>query len=354
MATTRRKTVLVTGANGFIGNAVAKAFVAAGYTTYGLVRQQDAMDDLAASEITPILGTPDDTSQWLPQLQKHGSTAFDIIVSSTENLLDYQPHFDNVLRMLVTLCQSSKQHGVRPLVLFASGCKDYGKGDVHPHAAPFTEESPLRPGPVLAPRCSSSLKLFDHTDLFDAVVVRPTTLYGGSSSYYGAAFEVGAAAAAKPQGRRRLTIAADPNSIVHGTHVADVASAYIALAQHEPRTAIASQCFNISALRYETAQQVADAIVAEYQLEGADFVETDLEAAADKKVFDVVGLLFGFSQWVGSEKLRTLIPEWTDIRPGFCEALRTYRTAYEAASRADHSNVRRLRAYIDLWENASA
>lgn len=36
-----QRAVLVTGANGYIGNAVAKAFARAGWRTYGLVRRKE-------------------------------------------------------------------------------------------------------------------------------------------------------------------------------------------------------------------------------------------------------------------------------------------------------------------------
>lgn len=58
----RRKTVLVTGTNGFLGHAVAKAFVAASCSNYGLLRKQDEVDCLHAHEIMSILGAPADLS----------------------------------------------------------------------------------------------------------------------------------------------------------------------------------------------------------------------------------------------------------------------------------------------------
>ena len=54
-----QKTVLVTGANGYVGNAVAKAFARAGWRTYGLVRREEAVGDLARNEIQPLVGPGD-------------------------------------------------------------------------------------------------------------------------------------------------------------------------------------------------------------------------------------------------------------------------------------------------------
>ncbi len=43
----KQRAVLVTGANGFIGNAVAKAFCRAGWKTFSLIRRNEAAADLA-------------------------------------------------------------------------------------------------------------------------------------------------------------------------------------------------------------------------------------------------------------------------------------------------------------------
>lgn len=48
--------VFVTGSTGFIGNAVAKRFVAGGYSVYGLVRSEEKSKELVKEEITPIIG----------------------------------------------------------------------------------------------------------------------------------------------------------------------------------------------------------------------------------------------------------------------------------------------------------
>lgn len=343
-ASSPSKTALVTGANGFIGHAVAKAFVAAGYTTYGLVRRPDALSCLSADEIIPILGTPDDHS-FIPTLHNYTKT-LNVIASATEDLLNYTPHFNNILSLLISLSRTSSSHGIRSLVLFSSGCKDYGIGPLHSSSVlPFTEASPLNPQHILIPRATLSQTILHHSDVFDAVVLRPTTLFGGSSSYYGPAFELAATTAASATGV--LRIAADPNSIMHGTHVGDVAEAYVALAE-APRERVAGHCYNISSQQYETTQTIANALAKEYGLKRVEFVSAP-PAQPDKKGFDVVGLLFGFSQWVGSEKIRRDIG-WTDRRPTFSKGLHVYRRAYEEAAKSKHSNVERVKGYIALWD----
>lgn len=48
--------VIVTGANGFIGLATAKALRRAGHTVYGLVRSQEKAKELVLNEIIPVIG----------------------------------------------------------------------------------------------------------------------------------------------------------------------------------------------------------------------------------------------------------------------------------------------------------
>lgn len=76
------KTVLITGANGFLGNAVARAFSLAGWKTFGLVRRQSAEADLWKHEVIPIIGSAASPAfiDSLPPI--------DVIAATTEDLTD--------------------------------------------------------------------------------------------------------------------------------------------------------------------------------------------------------------------------------------------------------------------------
>ncbi|KAL4737220.1 hypothetical protein BDV11DRAFT_192288 [Aspergillus similis] len=331
-------TVLVTGANGYIGNAVARAFSRAGWITFGLVRSEPAARSLQLEEILPVLGQIDDIDSHgaiLHQLPK----TLDAIVSTTENLGDYITHHKNTVHLLRTLSLASGQHGVRPLVIISSGCKDYGIGP-HYHGdrdlKPHTEESPLNPPDLLSDRANMSLEIFKNSDAFAPVLVRPTNVYGRSASYYRGFFEV--AALAKKQ-NLSLQIPVPPASICHALHVDDCGDAYVALAAHPRRGEIEGEIFNISAREYETVDQIARALVAEYGLPGMEYV-------VDPESVGIVGkewppALIDFPQWTGSDKIRD-ITGWRDVRPLFSEAVGVYRRAYEAAVETGHENVAKM------------
>lgn len=340
MSEKKRKSVLVTGANGYVGNAVARAFVRAGWIAHGLVRSQDSRASLRADEIISILGSASDKA-FVERSANQTRFVFNVIVSCTEQTLDYVPHYNDTIALLRALAQASNEAGIRPLVIFTSGCKDYGTTglDRSNGLSPHTEESPLNAPPVLAARAAHAVKLFDHKDLFDAVVLRPSTLYGGSASFYGPIFNK----AAKAAENGVLELTADPKSIMHGTHVDDCAEAYVAIAEHADRKTVKGQCYNISGGRYETLGEVADALVEEYKIKGG--VKYIPEKAMTG--VDVVQMLTGFSQWVGSEKLRRDVG-WKDKRQPFSEAVHTYRMAYEAAVAQKHSNVQKIQAFIRM------
>ena len=255
------KTVLVTGVNGYIGNAVARAFVRAGWTTYGLVRNSSLLDDLAADEIIPLLGSPADQI-FLSSLP--ADLTFDVIVSTTEQIMNYVPHYNDIISILTVLAKRSLQKGKgKPLVLFTSGCKDYGMMTAladAPGLKPHTEESPINPPAFAIDRATYAVKIFEHASLFDAAVLRPTNVYGLSSSYYGDIFKL----AKEGKEKGVLELNEHPKTILHAMHVDDCGDAYVALAEHPRRGDIGGECFNISSYRFETLEEIAETLVKEY------------------------------------------------------------------------------------------
>lgn len=331
-----RNTVLVTGANGYIGNAVAQAFQKAGYTTYGLVRSEKSASELEKLSIIPIVGSAADPDGVVMALQSH-TTSLSVIASTTEDTTNYVPHFNDSVVLLRMLANASKKAGVRPLVLFTSGSKDYGRDgfDGTPDLSMQTEKSPIRPPPFLADRATHSIKILDE-DTFDAILLRPTHVHGNTSSYLGQFFEMASNA---KRDSLPLRLETDPRSIFHTLNVDDCAEAYVALADHADRSQVAGQIFNISAgKRYETMGDITNALVKLYNIEGGVVFDP-----SDAASLDTANPLIAFSQWVGSEKLRGLTG-WANRRPMFVEGLAQYRAEYEQAVREEAANIARVKA----------
>ncbi|KAI1452012.1 NAD(P)-binding protein [Annulohypoxylon moriforme] len=332
-----KKTVFVTGANGYIGSAVCRAFIRAGWRTYGLIRRPEAASTLIAEEVIPILGSISKDATFLDDLYKHTKTV-DAVVSCTEQI-PFGEHFEALVSLLRKLASTSNQNGVRPFVITTSGCKDYGVTDIHGSSglAPHTEDSPLQPVGIIHERAFNSLDIFTHADLFDAVLVRPTPVFGYGSSYYGLAFEV-AAAAARTE-KRALQLPFDFNTILHGCHIDDCAEAYLALAEHADRAAVVGQCFNISAHKYDTLSDIAKALEVEYGLTGG---VTEISPVGADALVPSLNLVLGYSQFVDSTKIRRLTG-WADRRMLLSENLHVYHMAYEEAAKQGHEGVLRVK-----------
>ncbi|KAI1100820.1 NAD(P)-binding protein [Jackrogersella minutella] len=331
-----RKSVFVTGANGYIGFAVCRAFVRAGWRVYGLVRRAESAGALVAEEITPILGSISKSATFVADLHAHTKTV-DVVVSCTEQI-PFAEHCEALVVLFKQIAETSNAHGVKPLVLMSSGCKDYGTTGLHgaPGLAPHTEESPLRPLDVVRDRTYGCLGLLTHGDAFDAAVLRATPVFGYEGSYYGHAFEVAAAA------DRTLELPLDFGTVLHGCHIDDCAEAYLALAEHPDRAAVAGQCFNVSAARYDTLGTVAKALEAEYGLAGGVVQTSPTDGDAMLPFLDVV---LGYSQWVDSTKIRQLTG-WSDKRALLSENMHVYRMAYEEAAKRGHEGVLRVKERI--------
>ncbi|KAH7200344.1 hypothetical protein DER44DRAFT_790468 [Fusarium oxysporum] len=324
MTENRQRNVLVTGANGYIGSAVCRAFVRAGWNTYGLIRNPQAREELALSEIIPVVGSFTDLS-FLETLFVEVNT-FDTIVSCTEKIPGYAAHFGEVMTCVKRLAEKSNENGVRPLVLWSSGCKDYE---------------------ILKERTTNSAKVFNYTELFDAAVIRPTCVFGYSNSYYGAIFDY--AADQREKGSEVLRIPGDPNSIMHATHVDDCGRAYVSLAELDDRRAVGCQFFNVSGYRYETLEEVAGALAKEYGFDrGVQFVPA---SEAEPSFPPGLHFVFSFSQWVGSDKLRSLTG-WKDKRELFSKGIHAHRLAYEAYKGRGNANVAEIQKRIGVNFNA--
>jgi nucleoside-diphosphate-sugar epimerase len=122
--------IFVTGANGFIGGAVASALVAAGHTVRGLVRDKAKADVVAAHGIAPVIGTLDESVL----LQVEARTAEAVINAASSD------HRGAVEALIAGLADSGK------LLIHSSGSSivaDLAMGE--PSDRIFDETMPIEP-----------------------------------------------------------------------------------------------------------------------------------------------------------------------------------------------------------------
>ena len=387
-------TVLVIGANGYLGSAVSSAFLRASnlpasnfFRVYGLIRRSSSAGALALREVIPIVASlsSDSLAAITQSVLAHSHTWHVIVICTEPSQSDpvaQTQHWHDVLALVRGLAKASvsipagEGKSVTPLVLWSSGCKDYGVTRLHgdPDLQPHTESSPLDPPDVVRCRMENALRALDvgGTDAgFDVAVVRASPICGYSGSYYGAALEYSAACAASEMenGKKAqvLKFTANANTIMHGVHVDDCADAYVALARtalfdslddeaasgapRSRRGEVVEQVFNISGRRYETLMEVGAALATEHGFtEGTQFnvAANDMPQNVDYQSSEFV---FGYSQWVSSEKIR-LLTGWSDKRPLFSENIQAYRLAYEAAKDGGDEMVETIRKrMVGDWGN---
>jgi nucleoside-diphosphate-sugar epimerase len=129
--------IFVTGANGFIGGAVASVLVAAGHAVRGLVRDKAKAGAVAAHGVDPVVGNLDE-----PTLLQAEARAADAVVNAASS-----DHRGAVEALIAGLADSGK-----PLI-HSSGSSivaDLAMGE--PSDCIFDEATPLAPLPDKAPR----------------------------------------------------------------------------------------------------------------------------------------------------------------------------------------------------------
>lgn len=336
--TSRYPKALVVGANGYLGEAVGRAFVRAGWETFGLIRRPEAAEMLSMNEITPVIGSLDDPSLATSLASK--VDYFDTIIVTVEDLANYTGFLDSLIHVLCSLSEVSRTNGVTMHVLLSSGMKDYGetgRADTE-GLQPHTEESEMHPPHFLKLRAENCARILEHGDAFDATLIRPSNLYGLSGSTYGYFFHL----ANKALKSGVLELPSHPKTILHSLHVDDCAEAFVALASPQNRDKAKGSLFNIAGSRYETLEEIGETLVKEYGISGG----VKYTPRGDERPgLDYV--ILGFSQWISSDRIRETTG-WSDRRPGFCEAIHTYRIAFEAALAQNHPVTQKLEYFMRL------
>jgi nucleoside-diphosphate-sugar epimerase len=212
--------IFLTGANGFIGGAVAAAVIADGHAVRGLVRSQANADAVAAHGIEPVVGSLDDATV----LQAEARAA-DAVVNTASS-----DHRGAIEALIAALAGSGKPF------LHTSGSSivaDRAMGE--PSDRIFYEATSFEPQPDKAARVAIDRLVLD-TPGVRSVVLCNTMIYGHALGAPAQSVQIPAllrqakASGAVPyigRGRNRWS----------NVHIADVAALYaLALAKAPART----------------------------------------------------------------------------------------------------------------------
>jgi nucleoside-diphosphate-sugar epimerase len=156
--------IFLTGANGFIGGAVAASLIAEGHAVRGLVRDKAKADAVTAHGIEAVIGTLDDTA-----LLQAEARASDGVVNAANS-----GHRGAVDALIAGLAGSKK-----PLIHTSGSSNVADRALGEPSERIFHEDTPIEPEPERAARVAID-QLIVTTSGIRAVVLCNSMIYGNA------------------------------------------------------------------------------------------------------------------------------------------------------------------------------
>jgi nucleoside-diphosphate-sugar epimerase len=160
--------IFVTGATGYIGQAVSQRLLRAGHSVSGLVRSESGAKALLARGIAPILGGLNDT-----EVLQAAALAADAVVDTAT-----ADHAESTQVFLSALAGTGKKF------IRTSGTgvyTDLAQGELNPTV--FTEDVNHTPAEIVATRYATDLAVIDAANSgIHTVVLRPSMIFGDGAS----------------------------------------------------------------------------------------------------------------------------------------------------------------------------
>lgn len=160
--------IFVTGATGYIGQAVTSRLQIAGHEVTGLTRTDSGARGLAARGITPVLGSLNESA-----VVADAARAVDAVVDTAS-----ADHTPSTLALLNALAGTGKRY------LRTSGTgvyTDLAHGALN--GTVYTEDSPLTPQPVVVERYTTDGAVTQAAARdIHTIVLRPSMIYGDGAS----------------------------------------------------------------------------------------------------------------------------------------------------------------------------
>lgn len=286
-------TVLVTGASGYIGQAVSTRLQVAGYQVVGLVRTAAAGRGLAARGVAPLIGSLEDAATLTAAIR-----FADAVIDAAS-----ADHADATRVVLEALAGTGKSY-VR-----TSGTgvyTDLGHGTQSSHV--YTEDDPFTPAEVVATRVGTDREVLAASARgIRTIVIRPSMIYGD-----GASEQLPLLIRQALVSRRSLYVGAGENRWSN-VYLADLAEVYLLALQKAPSGSV----YNIAAGEARM-RDIAEAIAVLLGLDGAE--SCDPETAYEAFGQRWVDVALSSNSRVDSTRARNELG-WSPIGPAILDEL---------------------------------
>lgn len=239
--------VLVTGASGYIGHAVAKAFRAKGHTVYGLVRSDEDAHLLSLEEIWPIMGDLEN-----PESYRQALDMVEVVVHCAFNFAS-DTGIECDAKTIDAILQAFGESPLPRSFIYTSGVWVYGS-----RGHEMVDESvALKPLEIVKWRPNhEEIVLKANSSKLRTLVLRPGHVYGGVGGLTNTLFTSTL--------NGSVTIVGEGNNRWPMIHLQDLAYAYVSAAEKE----LSGIALNVVDDSTATLHEMADAIARAAQLEG--------------------------------------------------------------------------------------
>ena len=323
--------ILILGATGTIGNALAQSLVRSGdHTVYGLARSLAKAKGLAIQEIVPVLGSVQEPQGFLSLLEQRPEISV---------VVDAAAVYGESASLLKLIAEAGKKRlakynevgvpaGPKLGYVYVSGMWVHGSShrtvsDQNPFVGTSADATPPVNMVAWRPEIERQVLAPEIRSVLDTAVVRAALTFGGAAAIWtGPLASLLQAARAEPQ-PPTAQVQLDPFATAALVHVDDVASGIHAVIEKLPLLA-ASGVYPIFDLmsQVESIQAIMQAAARVFGFKGT----VELVGPAEG---DVVSEAIGASVVADSGKARTLLG-WSPKRKGFLLGIDVYAQAWLA------------------------
>lgn len=293
--------IFITGATGYIGFNVARAFRRAGHKVWGLTRSENKAKKLAEQEIIPVIGDMNNPGSYREIAEKSS-----VLIHAAADYENDTAELDR--KTIDTFLEAAKKGAVPKTILYTSGC--WVIGDTGNTA--IDETTPLKPIQAVAWRPAHEQMILGAGHV-RGLVLRPGCVYG----------ERGGLTAAWFQGAEdgNLEIIGNGTNYWTMVHVEDLASAYVLAAESSY-----DGVFNISDRSRWTVGEMVSAVAAVTEFE-REIRQIPVDEAA--KDMGPVAEALALNQLVDAGKAERLL-NWHPRHHGFVNEVEIFYRSWKA------------------------